>query len=299
MIGGRYHTHMSQFIKATKQQAKLRAALYGPSGAGKTYSMLRILRGMSQQSGAKIAVIDSERGSASKYADRFEFDSCELNGRSIDDYIEAIESAARAGYGLLGIDSVSHAWQELLEQVEGATQGKFRGNKWAAWSEGTPKYKRLIDAILSYPGHIVVTMRSKTAWEVTEDNGRKAYQRIGLSPEMRQGAEYEWDMLIQINTNHSAFVEKDRTGKFQDKEYKVLDESFGGELATWLNVGGTALDTIKERCTVAGITENQVLEFLKSKKKVEGNINQLSSVDEPTLQKLLTNWAKAVELIKQ
>lgn len=60
------------FQPATKRQAKLRLALDGPSGSGKTYSALAIAAAL----GERIALIDTEHGSASKYAG----DPCRLNG---------------------------------------------------------------------------------------------------------------------------------------------------------------------------------------------------------------------------
>ena len=102
------------FKKATKKGQKARIAIFGPSGAGKTFSALSIATGL----GDKIAVIDTERGTASKYSDRFNFDVVDLETRTIEKYIEFIREADKAEYDVLIIDSLSHAWQELLMQVE-------------------------------------------------------------------------------------------------------------------------------------------------------------------------------------
>src|SRR3989304_8153906 len=103
-----------QFTKATKAQSNLRLAIFGPSGSGKTYTGLRIATGL----GGKIAVIDTERGSASKYADRFDFDVLELPNKDINTYVEAIKAADQAGYAILIIDSLTHARHELPDGVE-------------------------------------------------------------------------------------------------------------------------------------------------------------------------------------
>ena len=144
-----------QFSKATKRQAHGRIALFGPSGAGKTFTALRVAKGL----GGRIALIDTERGSASKYADRFDFDVLELPKFTLDIYQQAMEAAAKAGYDVLIIDSLSHGWQELIEEVDRLAKAKYRGNTWSAWSEGTPKQRRFIEALLSYPGHVIATMR--------------------------------------------------------------------------------------------------------------------------------------------
>ena len=223
------------FTKATKQRALLRQALFGPSGSGKTFTALRIATGM----GGKIAFIDTERGSASKYADRFDFDVLELPGFDIDTYVDAINAAAASGqYPNLIIDSLSHGWKELLDEIDKLAKTKYRGNTWSAWSEGTPKQSRLVNAILNYPGHVIATMRTKTEWttEVTQ-NGKSKPVRVGLAPEQGKGIEYEFDLLVELTTDHIATVIKDRTGKFQDKIIEKPGESFGAELVAWLNDG--------------------------------------------------------------
>lgn len=222
------------FQKATKKKAKLRLALFGTAGSGKTYTALRIATGI----GGKIAVIDSERGSASKYSDRFEFDVCEIDVKKIDEYAKCIHEASKAGYSVLIIDSLSHAWQDLLEEVERVAQAKFRGNTWSAWSEGTPKQRALVDAILSFGGHVIATMRSKTEWTITQDsNGRNKPTRVGLAPEQGKGIEYEFDILMELTPEHVGNILKDRTGKFQDSIIQKPDESFGKSVAEWLSGG--------------------------------------------------------------
>jgi hypothetical protein len=225
------------FKKATKSQSRLRAALFGPSGSGKTFTALRIATGI----GGRIAVIDTERYSAAKYADRFTFDSCDLADRSIAGYVAAIKAAADAGYQVLVIDSLSHGWQELMEQVDRIAKAKYRGNSWSAWSEATPQQRSLVDAILRYPGHVLATMRSKTEWQTTSDAGGKARPvRVGLAPEQGKGIEYEFDLLIELSTEHVANVIKDRTGRYQDKLIELPGEPFGRELAAWLSDGEPA-----------------------------------------------------------
>jgi hypothetical protein len=225
---------MAGFKRATKAQAKLRAAIFGPSGAGKTFTSLRVATGL----GGPIAVIDTERGSASKYSDRFAFDVLELEDQSIQGYVDAIRMAAQEGYAVLVIDSLSHGWQTLLEEVEKLAKAKYRGNTWSAWSEGTPLQRKLVQAILTFPGHVLATMRSKTEWTTADDGrGKKSPQRVGLAPEQGKGVEYEFDLLVEISTEHIANVIKDRTGKFQDKLIDKPDEQFGRELAAWLADG--------------------------------------------------------------
>jgi hypothetical protein len=222
------------FAKATKSSCLLRAALFGPSGAGKTFTALRIATGL----GGRIAVIDTERGSASKYADRFVFDVLELEKPTIANYVAAIEAAAAAGYRVLVTDSLSHPWHELLQEVDRLASAKYHGNTWSAWSEGTPKQRSLIDAILGFPGHVIATMRSKTEWSMESGKGGKTKPiRVGLAPEQGKGIEYEFDLLLELSQDHIGQVVKDRTGKFQDQTLDKPGEDFGQALAAWLSTG--------------------------------------------------------------
>jgi len=218
------------FKKASKKGSKLRLALFGVSGSGKTFSALRIASGLGQ----KIAVIDTERGSASKYADRFSFDVAECEKPTINNLKMIINQAK--GYDVLIIDSLSHAWMELLQEVEQIAKARYGGNTWSAWSEGTPKQQGFIDSILNFPGHIIATMRVETNWTtMTNEKGKIVPVRIGEAPKQGKGMEYEFDMLIQLSQDHIAQVLKDRTGKYQDELIEKPGEEFGKELALWLD----------------------------------------------------------------
>ncbi len=224
---------MSMFVSATKEGAYARVAIFGPSGSGKTFSALRIATGM----GGSIAVIDTERRSARKYSDRFKFDVCDLEDRSLDGYVKAMDDAR--AYDLVIIDGLSHAWKELRAEVDKLANAKFRGNTWAAWSEGTPRQNWFIDRMVSLPCHVIATMRSKTEWQTGADNaGRTRPVRVGLAPEQRGGTEYEFDMLLELTPEHIAHVIKDRTGRFQDRLIEKPGEDFGRELVAWLADAG-------------------------------------------------------------
>ncbi|WP_282970937.1 ATP-binding protein [Leptospira santarosai] len=222
------------FVKATKEQSKLRAAIFGPSGSGKTFSCLSMAQGM----GTKIAVIDSERGSSAKYSDRFPFDINVLTDRTIEGYIKAMKEAGELGYDVLIIDSGTHAWKELLEEVSKIAKAKYSGNTYVAWNEGTPKQDKLISAIYDYPGHVFFTMRSKTEYVLeTTSNGKQAPRKVGLAPNQGKDIEFEFDVLMELDVDHTARITKDRTGKFQDRISEKPGIEFGKEMAAWLSEG--------------------------------------------------------------
>lgn len=225
------------FIKAERRQSRLRLALIGPSGSGKTYSGLIIAQGL----GGKIAMIDTETGSGSLYADLCDYAVAELKPPfSPEKYIEAIHAAEKAGYQVLIIDSLSHAWAGqggLLEYVDKATQSLK--NNFAAWREASPKHNALVDAMLQSSCHIIGTMRSKTAWEVQKDerSGKTKPVKVGLAPVQRDGLEYEFTSVLELSVDgHVATSSKDRTGLF-DNQYFVPGNETGQALKTWLEGG--------------------------------------------------------------
>ncbi|MBA3689505.1 MAG: AAA family ATPase, partial [Chloroflexi bacterium] len=249
---------MAGFQKATKLQAKARIAIDGPSGAGKTWTGLvtaTVLAG-----GGKIAVIDSERGSASKYADRFEFDVLELDGSFHPErYIEGIREAAKAGYAVVLIDSLTHAWAGaggVLEVVD-ASKSKFGVNSYMAWSVGTPLWQSLIDAMLGAPMHVIATMRSKSKFvEGEKAGGGKTYTRTGTEPVARNGVEYEFDVVGDLDLEHTMVVSKSRAGDRLQDIYRRPGPDFGEAVLEWLTDG--AVDTkalARELSAAAGDTD--------------------------------------------
>ncbi|WP_332774268.1 ATP-binding protein [Pseudomonas sp. ESBL1] len=226
------------FKKAERKQAKLRLALAGPSGSGKTMSALLMAKGL----GGRIAVIDTEHGSASLYADIADFDVLELHAPySPERYTEAITAAEQAGYSVLIIDSYSHEWTGsggCLESNEKLAHQKFKGNTWAAWNETTPRHRKLTDKILTSPLHIICTMRSKT--ETVQGEGKKVI-KLGMKSEQRDGTDYEFTVVLDItHDGHAAIASKDRTKLFDQPE--VISEDTGRRLLAWLNDGKSQAD---------------------------------------------------------
>lgn len=229
---------MMQFQRARRVQARLRMALNGSSGSGKTYSALLLAKGL----GGRIAVIDTERRSASLYADLCDYDTLDLGPPySPKRYMDAIRAAEDAGYSTIIVDSLSHAWMGeggILSIHDVTAKAQRSGNSFAAWREVTPQHNALVDALLSCNAHLIATMRTKTAWEVVEDDrGKKTPKKIGLAPVQREGMEYEFTTVLDIDAEfHIATASKDRTRLFTDAPV-VLSEQHGVELRRWLETG--------------------------------------------------------------
>lgn len=235
------------FKKAERKQAKLRLALSGPSGSGKTYGALLIAKGL----GGKIAVLDTERGSASLYADLVDFDVVELGPPyKPERYIEVIQEAEKAGYNTLILDSITHEWNGeggVLQIVDNYANAKCKGNTYAAWNEGTPRHQRFIDSMLASKMHIIATMRSKTAYvETVNSKGKLAPQKMGTAPQQRDGLEYEFTCVLDLTVDRNlATASKDRTRLFQDSF--VITDKTGHDLAEWLDTGKSFEDQEKDR----------------------------------------------------
>ena len=212
----------------------------GPSGSGKTYTALLLARGLVGPEGT-IAVIDTERASASKYAGEVtEFDALDLDHHSPKEYVEAIQDAGRAGYDCLVIDSLSHAWSGrggALEQVDQAAK-RTQGNSYVAWRDVTPQHNALVDAILTYPGHVIVTMRAKTEYVLEEGkNGKKTPRKVGMAPIQRDGMEYEFDVVADMDLDHNMIVSKSRCSALADAVFTKPDVSVAHTLRAWLSDG--------------------------------------------------------------
>lgn len=239
--------------KAQRFQAKLRLALAGPSGAGKTMSGLKLAHGL----GGRVCMIDTERGSGDLYANLFDYDIITLTPPfKPERYVEAIHAAEKAGYDTIFIDSLSHAWSDeggLLDQADRMqAAGK---NRFTMWAELTPQHRQMVNAMLNSPCHIVVTVRSKQgyAMETDEKTGRTNVRKVGLEPVQRDGLEYEFTVFMDIDQNHQAHASKDRTNLFKNEIFEI-DEKMGGRLLAWLNEG-------EDRNTVEG--KKKIVQRLK------------------------------------
>jgi len=225
------------FAPATKEQEKARIALEGPSGSGKTWSALAIAQGLGQ----RIAVIDTERGSASKYASDFAFDVCKMHTYDPRDLVKALASAASAGYDVVIVDSLSHYWMGtggMLEQVDNFAKRSQSGNSFAAWKDARPIEREMIDGLLAFPGHLIVTMRTKSEWVITEnDKGKKEPKKIGTKAEQRDGIEYEFDVVGALDLDHNLVIHKSRVSVLADQVVNRPGTDLGKLVLDWLSDG--------------------------------------------------------------
>jgi hypothetical protein len=234
-----------QFDRATKVQARLRMAIQGPAGSGKTYTALCFGVALAAVRGGRLAVIDTERGSASKYADRYDFDVVTLDSFQPERYVEAIDAAERAGYPVLVIDSLSHAWEGeggVLSLVDEASRRSSSGNSFAAWGVVTPRHRALVDAMLQAGLDVIATMRTKTEYVLEpDDRGKLVPRRKGTRPVQREGLEYEFDLVAEMAADsHDLAVVKSRCSAVADQVVERPDAGWFQPVIAWLVDGERA-----------------------------------------------------------
>lgn len=227
-----------QLQKATRKKAKLRLNLSAPSGAGKTYSALLMAKGLVGE-WEKIAVIDTENGSASLYEHLGPFNAIDLTPPFTPErYIQAIDTCIAAGMECIIIDSSTHEWSGsggCLEANDKLAAAKYRGNSWSAWNETTPRHDAFVNKVLQCPVHVITCTRSKMDTVMTDD---KKVKKVGMKDIQRDGWEYELTVSLNIDRDtHTAIASKDRTELFDGKQPFVITEATGKMIRDWCDKG--------------------------------------------------------------
>lgn len=227
-----------QLKKATRKKVKLRLNLSAPSGAGKTYGALLLAKGL-VGSWDKIAVIDTENGSASLYEHLGDFNVIDLAPPfSPERYMDAIDACVSGGMEAIIIDSSSHEWSGpggCLEINEKLAQARYRGNTWSAWNETTPRHDAFVQKVLHCEVHIITCTRSKMETIMGED---KKIKKVGMKDIQRDGWEYELTVSLSIDRDtHMTVASKDRTELFEGKEPFKITEQTGLMIKDWCDKG--------------------------------------------------------------
>jgi hypothetical protein len=227
-----------QFKRAVKYDAKGRICLTGPAGSGKSMTMLKAARRLAGPNG-RIACIDTEHGSLSKYADQFEFDVIELDSYSPENFLAALRAAEEAGYDVFCCDSLSHFWMGkdgALEYVDNARKRSGSRDDMAGWKEFRPHERAMVDSMIASRCHVIVTMRTKTAYEeqTNERTGKKQRVKVGLAPVQREGMDYEFDLVGNLSEDNELVIDKSRCPAYTGKVIAKPSEKDFDAFAEWL-----------------------------------------------------------------
>lgn len=236
---------MANFELVTRRSSKARIAMTGPSGAGKTLSALYLAYGITGD-WKKIALIDTEHERGRFYADRSDLGTEEFLYASLtppysaERYIDFVNSAAEAvgKDGVVIVDSFSHAWNNEGGILDYKSEVAKRAGKndYTAWDEAGKAQNNLVNTILSADCHMIITLRSKMAYAMEQnDRGKMVPVKLGLAPVQREDTEYEFDIMFQISRDHTATLSKDTT--FLDTFSGIITPELGGQLRDWLSEG--------------------------------------------------------------
>lgn len=229
--------------KASRKKAKIKLCLQGPSGSGKTYSALLLAYGLCNDWN-KIAVVDTENHSAELYAHLGAFNTLQLSAPfTPEKYMQAIDVCEKAGMEVLVIDSVTHEWENLLDY-----HTSLQGNSFTNWGRVTPRHNEFVRKILQSSVHIISTIRTKQDYVLNERNGKMVPEKVGLKTVQRDGLEYEFTLVFDIDMKNHAIASKDRTGLFFGKPEQKLSVETGKQINDWCNSGAAiTVDDVSRR----------------------------------------------------
>jgi hypothetical protein len=241
---------------AERKQAKIKLGLQGPSGSGKTYSALLLAYGLCND-WSKIAVIDTENHSADLYAHLGQYNVLNLSAPfNPERYNNAIEACEKAGMHVIVIDSISAEWEGSDGIIE--SHSKMTGNSFTNWNVITPRHNAFVQKMLQSPCHIIATIRCKQDYVLSEKNGRYVPEKVGLKGVTRDGMDYEFTLVFDLDIKHQAKASKDRTGLFMDGLPFIVKHETGKKILDWCLMGNTiekAKKELKDAKNVMGLRE--------------------------------------------
>lgn len=237
---------MVEVSLATREKSKLRIALAGVSGGGKTLGALLLASGLTGGDFKKICLIDTEHRRGTLYANRSDYDIgqfyyIELKAPySPAHYKEAIDAAMKTvgPEGVVIVDSLSHAWSNAggVLEIKADIASKPGKNSYTAWDEAGRIQNDFINYLLSVNCHTICTLRVKQDYVLTEnDRGKQVPVKVGLAPVQRDDVEYEFDLMLNIGRDHIATASKDVT--FLDGLNAIITPELGKQLGEWANEG--------------------------------------------------------------
>ncbi|MBL7683822.1 MAG: AAA family ATPase [Flavipsychrobacter sp.] len=250
---------------ASRKHTKMKMALQGPSGSGKTRSALLIAKGISPE-WEYIAVIDTENRSADLYADLGNYKVLPLQPPFTPErYIEALNICIDAGMKVIIIDSISHEWDGLGGILE--CHASMVGNSFTNWSKLTPRHNSFINAILLADVHIICTIRVKQDYVLSEKAGKQVPEKVGLKSIQRDGIDYEFTIVFDLDNSLHAKVSKDRTEMFTHKPMFIPAVDTGVKIAAWCQKGHAFVQSSQEevRQSILSCMTNEELLLLFNK----------------------------------
>lgn len=239
---------------ANRKQAKIKIGLSGPSGSGKTYAALKMAAVLAG-GWDKVVMIDTENGSGELYSHFGPYKYIQLKPPfSPERYAEAIDAAMVNGAKAIVLDSISHEWSGEGGILD--CSDKMTGNSFTNWAKLTPRHNAFINKILQTNAHFFCTTRTKVDYIMEENSkGKMAPRKVGLKEVQREGVDYEFTIMFDLNTDHIATTSKDRTELF-DNHMEKLSEATAEAILNWCNGGEPDVITPKEASKIRVLFED-------------------------------------------
>lgn len=233
------------FAPAKREQVSLLIALAGASGSGKTFSALRLAKGMAPS--GKIAFLDTEARRGLHYAEEFEFMHADMRPPFRPEaFIEGIRAAEDAGAEVVIIDSFSHEydgeggildWADDLERSGTKSPGNWKIPKGA--------HKKLMNALLQCRASIIFCLRADEKIRIARENGKTVVEPLGWMPICEKRFMFEMTASFTLTPDRPGMpnfdlphkLQRQHRGMFSDAE--PIGEESGRMLADW-SQGGDA-----------------------------------------------------------
>ena len=254
-----------EFRPAKLEGVGLFLAIAGSSRTGKTYTALRLARGIAGPNG-KIAAIDTEGKRMSHYSKEFAFDVFNMKSPfSPGRFAEAAKGAEAAGYDALVIDSFSLEWSGVGGVTDTydhlfAEAGFNQKQSDICWARAKKPHKAMMNELIQCTLPIIFCLRANEVpihlgggWKVDQDK-RFLYEwtvSLTLHPDTPGMPRYD---LIDAKKKPLWKVQEQHRHLFP--EGKLIDEEAGAALQAWRNSPdarsiGSAAVTTERRLTAA------------------------------------------------
>jgi hypothetical protein len=269
-----------QIRKAERKKARIKMALQGGAGSGKTYSSLLIAYGLCKD-WSKIVVIDTENSSADLYSDMGDYNVLSIQAPfDPEKYIQAIDVCQQAEMEVIIIDSMSQCWDYLID-----VHANMQGNTFTNWAKITPRQNAFVNAILQSTAHVIATMRVKQDYVLNQKDGKYVPEKVGLKAVQRDGLDYEFTCVLDIDIKHHATASKDRTKLFMGKPEFTITQETGEAIINWCNSGADTEELLKiqiENCE----SIEQLRKLFNSNPEISEELTALFNIKKSNLSKI-------------
>lgn len=292
---------------AVKTAKPLKVLMYGPTYSGKTYGAIKLAVGIImemrkcklEEAYKRILLADTEYGRGRLYAGEGQFNYFELTPpytvAKLNEFLVAANM--EESIDVIIIDSFTHFWSKkggILEQK--LIKDQQGGNSYTNWNGLTQDFNDCVDNILASPKVIICTLRAKSDVVLADNgNGKMAPKTYGLKPDSRDGIDFEFDIVINVDKdNHSIILDKGIPGL--DLTYDPITPELGQlfyktSMDNAIKVERTKEDYIN---TIRGITRTNPSFISNVQLKLSGR-----KLDDLTLEQLKELEVNLIKDIKK